>query len=641
MNIIRKLLQSPFAAFLFISILVFFVIIGLRSTGSLESLEFAAYDWFIRLKPEVSRADPRIVIIGISEKDIRNQGRWPLTDNTLAQALSILARCKPRAIGLDIFRDIPVPPGNEKLNSILSRNRHIIGVMKFGDNEVPPPPVLKDTDRIGFNDILVDPGGIVRRALLFMDDGATVFSSFALKLALMYLQGEGMVPQSDPYNPQYLKLGETTIRPFEPNDGGYVRADARGYQFLLGFDDVVGSFPNFSLTSLLSGRVDLEAIKDRVVLIGVEAQSVKDLFFTPFSRGFQGDQAISGVSLHALIVSELVRFALDEGSPIKTANERQEAFWILLWCMMGGVMGLRVRSPWRFSVYGFGGAVILGLIACLALLKGWWIPVVPPAMAWLVSAAIVTAHMSNQEKKQRAILMQLFSKHVSPEVAEQIWRQREQFLDGRRPRSQKLVATVFFSDLKGFTSASESMDPQSLIDWLNTYMEPMTQLVMQHGGVIDDYAGDGIKANFGIPLPRKTNAEISQDAVNAVNCALAMEKEIERLNVICQERHLPAVGIRIGIFTGSAVAGAVGSSQRLKYTTVGDTVNVAARLESYDKDLAKDSPCRILIGENTLQYLNNQFMTKRIGQVSLKGKDEKISIHRVIGRTGESFNNKS
>ena len=210
--------------------------------------------------------------------------------------------------------------------------------------------------------------------------------------------------------------------------------------------------------------------------------------------------------------------------------------------------------------------------------------------------------------------MQLFSKHVSREVAEVIWKERDQFLDGGRPRSQKLISTVLFTDLEGFTALSEKMDPQALIDWLNTYHEAMAQLVMKHGGIVDEYAGDGLKADFGVPVPRTTEAEISQDAVNAVNCALAMKREIKRLNTLWHERNLPTVNMRVGIFTGPVVAGSLGSTQRLKYTTIGDTVNIASRLERLAKDLAgydfKNSPCRILIGESNLRYLGNQLKQK-------------------------------
>jgi adenylate cyclase len=178
---------------------------------------------------------------------------------------------------------------------------------------------------------------------------------------------------------------------------------------------------------------------------------------------------------------------------------------------------------------------------------------------------------------------------------------------------------------------SEKMNPQDLIGWLNAYMEPMTRLIMEHGGVIDDYAGDGIKANFGVPLPRTNEDEVRKDAVNAITCALAMEKEMHRLNSHWSEKGLPAMGIRVGINTGPVVAGLLGSARRFKYTTVGDTVNIAARLEAYDKEVGKESVCRILIAESTLLYLDSRFKTEKIGEVSLKGKDERITVYRVLG----------
>jgi len=155
-------------------------------------------------------------------------------------------------------------------------------------------------------------------------------------------------------------------------------------------------------------------------------------------------------------------------------------------------------------------------------------------------------------------------------------------------------------------------------------------------GGVDDYAGDGIKANFGVPFPRQTKEEIGEDAKNAVTCAIAMGKEVERLNRVWQKKGLPLAGTRIGIFTGSVVAGALGSSQRMKYTTVGDIVNTAARLESYDKNLAKESPWRVLIGDVTHQHLDGQFYTEKIGEVDLKGKNDKINVYRVFSKGNET-----
>jgi adenylate cyclase len=525
------------------------------------------------------------------------------------------------------------------LEAVLTRHRHIIAVMKVGEGEavgVPPPPVLAQTEQVGFNDILVDPDGIVRRGLLFVDDGGAHAYAFALRLALHYLQVEGITPRPDATDPEHLRLGPTTIRPLESHDGGYVGMDARGYQFLLDFPGGREPFPTLSLRALLAGDLEPEAIHDKIVLIGVTAESVKDFFYTPYSSGLRANHHLSGIGLHAQIVSQLLQMGLGDRAPVAITPKWQEGLWIWLWSVMGGLLGLQGRGAWRFTLGAVSGLLLLSLAVVLTRWHGWWIPWVPPAMTWLLAAAVVTAYMSHHEKGQRALLMQLFSAHVSPEVAEVLWQQRDRFLDGGRPRSQQVHITVLFSDLRGFTAISESMAPGALMDWLNAYLETMTQVVMAHGGVIDDYAGDGVKANFGVPLARTTDAEICQDAVNAVQCALAMAHELDRLNARWQAQHLPTMAMRIGIFTGPAVAGSLGSARRLKYTTVGDTVNTAARLESARPDLGAPQdpprPCRILIGETTAQYVAPHFSMHRIGEMKLRGKEQPITVYRVAGR---------
>jgi adenylate cyclase len=631
MRVVTKMIRNPLFAAALSCLLVFLAIMGVRRNGNLEFLELSAYDWFVRLRPSSFLLDSRITVVQISEKDILSIGRWPITDDILAKALTLLLKDRPKAIGLDIFRDIPVPPGTEILNAVLLENPNIIVTMKFGEGGVRPPPVLKGTEQVSFNDILIDPGGVVRRGLLFLDEGDSVAYSLALRLALLDLQAQGIVPRPDEQNPQHLRLGSVTFRPFEANDGGYVKADARGYQFLLDYQGPEAPFRTYALADLLAGKIPQAAVNDKIVLIGVTAQSVKDLFFTPYSRGFSEAQPVPGVILHALMVRQLLRAGLQGVHPLGTLSESQESLWIFLWSLLGGILGLKARSAWRFSLFGFAGVLLIGLSAYAAFRFRWWVPLAPPALAFILTAALVTAYVTSLERKERALLMQIFSKQVSKEVAESLWQQREQFLKNGRPRSQKLITTAFFSDLRGFTAVSEKMDPQDLMDWLNLYMDRMTGIIMNHGGIIDDFAGDGIKANFGLPLPVQSESAIRGDALAAVRSALDMEGEMHRLNAHWREKGLPEVGMRIGIYTGPAVAGALGGLQRMKYTTIGDTINTASRLESYDKELGKEALCRILIGESTLRYLGPEFRTERIGEVSLKGKEEKITIHRVLG----------
>ena len=638
---LSKLVQSPLVIGLVISMLVFLGLLGLRLTGSFETFELAVYDWYLRLRPDVP-ADARIVLITVTENDIRQQGTWPLPDATIARALDILAASRPRAIGLDIYRDIPVPPGHDVLEMVLRSHPNIVTVTKVGltaETSVPPPAVLRDTEQVGFSDMVVDPGGTVRRGLLFLDQEGNTFYAFAFRLALLYLQAEHIGPRPDATHPQYLRLGRTTIRPFEANDGGYIRADANGYQFLLDFQGGHHAFPTFPLTSLLTGNVDPAAIRDKVVLIGITAISVKDVFYTPYSRGRQADQWLPGVALQAHSVSQLLRAALAGHAMMTSSSEQQETLWLLLWSVLGTASGLCIRSPWRLALLAGIGVLGLGLAGYGALLYDWWIPVVPPVLAWGLSGPCVLLYVSSQERTQRSVLMRLFAQSVSPEVAETLWQQREQFMAGSRPHPQRLTATVLFTDLEGFTSVSECLGEQALMDWLETYLEVMSQHVMAHGGVINKYMGDAIMALFGVPIPHTSEAEISQDAVHAVHCALAMRRELIQLNQRWQDQQQPTIRMRVGICTGPLVAGTVGSVERLEYTVHGDTVNTASRLESYGKEAFSiediDSPCRILISATTLHYLGQQFQTQYVGEVQLKGKEQTTTVYRVLGEQHE------
>ena len=632
-----KLLQSPLVVGLVISMLVFVGVLGLRLAGSFETFELTVYDWYLRLRPDVP-ADARIVLITVTEHDMRQQGTWPIPDATIARALDILAASRPRAIGLDIYRDIPVPPGHDALETVLRNHANIVVLTQIGlsaETSVPPPAVLRDTEQVGFSDVVVDPGGTVRRGLLFLEQEDSTFYSFAFRLALLYLQAENIGPRPDATHPQYLRLGRTTMRPFEANDGGYIRADASGYQFLLDFRGRHEAFATFPLTSLLTGKVEPAAIHDKVVLIGIAATSVKDVFYTPYSRGRQADQRLAGVALQAHSVSQLLRAALEGQATITSFSDQQEALWLLLWSVLGTAAGIWIRSPWRLAFLALGGVLVLGLSGYGALLYGWWIPVVPPVLAWGLSGPLVLTYVSAQERTQRSVLMRLFAQSVSPEVAETLWQQREQFLAGSRPHPQRLTATVLFTDLEGFTSVSECLGEQALVDWLETYLDIMSQQVMAHRGVINKYMGDAIMALFGVPIPHTSEAEISQDAVHAVQCALAMQRELIQLNRRWQDLQQPTIRMRVGIYTGPLVAGTVGSAERLEYTVLGDTVNTAARLESYGKETFSaeviDSPCRILIGATTLQYLGQQFQTQYVGEVHLKGKAQTTTVYRVLG----------
>ncbi|MBI5639498.1 MAG: adenylate/guanylate cyclase domain-containing protein [Nitrospirae bacterium] len=639
MNLLRTAGKSPFLFPLLMGILVAISVIAVRSAGWLQSFELISYDTYRGFGIKKTLSDERIVLIKIREADIQQMGTWPLTDSAMAELLTKVLSYRPSVIGVDIYRDIPVPPGKEKLAGVFSGHANIIGVRKMGDDQstgISAPYVLKDRELVGFNDIIVDPDGVVRRGLLFLDDDEGVIGAFSLLLAGHYLKDRGITPEPGEADPQLLKLGKTTFIPLQEKDGGYAGIDTRGYQYLLDFRKA--GFPSFSYGDVVSGRIPADALSDRIVIIGATAESLKDHFPTPLSRSLLSGQQVYGLEIHAAMTSQLIRAALEGSRPMSSLKETYEWFWILLWAGMGTVLGLRTRSFIRFFLSVLAGLCVLVVVTYYVFVLGWWIPLIPPGLACLASTALTTAFMSYREKAERNLLMQLFSSHVSPDVAEVIWAQREKFLSDGRPRPTKLQATVFFADMKGFTSISERLDPQTLMDWLNEYMEAVAQTIILHGGIINKYIGDAVMAVFGIPVARETEQEIAADARNAVNCAIEMGRELELLNKSWAKRRLPIVRIRVGICTGTLVAGSLGSSQRMEYTVIGDTVNIASRLESYGKDEQHPDlgamSCRILISETTMRYLGDRFLTKKVGEVSLKGREEKTNIYLVTGRAG-------
>jgi adenylate cyclase len=376
-------------------------------------------------------------------------------------------------------------------------------------------------------------------------------------------------------------------------------------------------------------------VRDRVVLIGVTAESVRDDFYTPLSAGLGAKQHVPGVEVHAQFAAQLLRIALDDERPVGSLPDWMEWLWICLWSGLGALLGARTLRPWRLSL-----AVILGLAAVagaayLMLLGRWWWPVVPPGLVWIGATGAVIAYQSYREHAERGILMRLFSQHVSKEVAEAIWHEREQFAHGGRPRPRSLVVTALFTDLTGFTTVSERFTPEALMDWLNEYMDVMAQEISRHNGVIRQYAGDSIVALFGVPVPRRGEAEITNDAVNAVRCALAMERRLLELNRRWQAAERPVTGMRIGIVTGGAVSGTLGSRDRWEYVVVGDTLNTASRLESFDKDVHPPDPltrpCRILIAASTFDRVADLFEMQWVSEARLKGKQQLVGIYRVLG----------
>jgi len=621
------------------------VVLGVRHLGVLEPFELSALDQMVRWRPDRGE-DPRLLVVGITEEDIQTQKNWPLPNQVVAEALQKLQQHQPRAIGLDIYRTslrqaetncqiLPTDPGDAALAKQLqtANTITITNIGSIDENGIPPIPCLP-AEQIGFNDVPEDKDDIIRRNLLFASSNEKVLFSFSLRLALLYLEALGIEPEPSKIDDQYMQLGDAVFIWLESNSGSYQALDSGGYQILLNYRSPEKVAPQVSLTDVLEDRIDPSLVKGKIVLIGTTAPSIKDTFSTPYTPVAKKNFKMPGVAIHAHMVSQILDAASGEQPLFWFWPEWAEMLWISGWAIVGGSLAWVIRHPITLGLSGLG---TMGTLAgsCLVLFSyQGWIPVVAPAMTLVMTGGAVVAYRAYQSQKQQQTVMRLLGQNTSPEIAAALWKSRDRLLKSGKLPGQKLTATMLFTDIKDFSSISEQMPPEKLLEWLNEFLGAITQEVQLHHGIVNKFTGDGLMAVFGVPVSRSSPEAIAADAQEAVACALAMGDRLRELNQVWQEKGLPAVQMRVGIFTGPVVAGSLGGKERLEYGVIGDSVNIASRLESCEKERQVDF-CRVLIARETLVHLHNQFQVEPWGLMSLKGKQQPIDVYRVVCHASE------
>ncbi|MEH1885242.1 CHASE2 domain-containing protein [Nostoc sp.] len=625
-NIKRKLWQwrGVFIAAPSAGALVFI----LRLSGLLQMLELAALDQMFLLRSS-EPIDPRIVIVEINESDVQKLGKrgyWPLPDGLLAQVLEKLKQQKPSAIGLDLYRDLPVGFGHQSLVKVFESTPNLVGVQKVAQSEdssaVAPPPALKKLGQVGANDFPLDGDGKIRRSLMYLADqnGENVFS-FSFKLAYLYLSDRKIdVGQTEDY---LVKTGNVIYPLFQGNDGGYVRAEDQGYQILINYRGFRDKFQHISIMDVLENRISKDLLKGRIVLIGPTAESLKDLFYTPYSSTIlTAPKRMSGVAIHANAISQILSATLDNRSLIKTWRKLQEWLWISVWSLIGAILrwqqryssGSKRKSLLPLISILLAGCCLIGS-SYLAFIAGWWIPVVPSLIALIVSALAVTAYIAMTAGEIR----KTFGRYLTDEVVANLLENPE----GLKLGGERKKITILTSDLRGFTATAERLSAEEVIKIINFYLGYMADVITQYHGTIDEFMGDGILVLFGAPISRE------DDAMRAIACAVAMQLAMEPVNQKIQQMGLPKLEMGIGINTAEVVVGNIGSEKRTKYGIIGNQVNLTYRIESYTVG------GQIFISESTIKEAGS--IIKLIGhkEVQAKGVKEPIKIYEVGGIAGE------
>jgi CHASE2 domain-containing sensor protein len=373
------------------SLVVIAGLLLLRGVGAMQSLELMAFDQLLRLRPK-EPIDSRVVIIGIQENDLQQLGRYPVTDQVLAETIQAIVRFKPAAIGVDIFRDFAVPPGENSLKQVIQTTPDLFLAYRHTPDRFGTKisaPSIATPEQQGFVDVQLDPDGNLRRLLMgFQDDRGIAHLSLSVQLADTFLARQHQELQG-----QYPFVSEQF--------GAYQKIDAGGDQLMLNPRQQRRPFQQFSLTAVQQGKLQPSDIEGKVVLIGLTAISVKD---TVNAMGVlrRSNGQVNGVEVQAHAVSQLLGATLDRRPLVQSWPDSVELIWIIGCGVMGVLVGRLTRSPiaaFIGLVVGLSG--IVGLSYGLLLL-GWWIPLVPAALAFFTNASgFVAAQIYQQEQDLR------------------------------------------------------------------------------------------------------------------------------------------------------------------------------------------------------------------------------------------------
>ncbi|MGD1918402.1 MAG: CHASE2 domain-containing protein, partial [Pleurocapsa sp.] len=350
------------------------IILTLRFTGILQAWEWNLLDRFFiwRLTDTI---EPRVVVVTISEQDLQAVGRIPIPNKILAEAINNLKVKQPKAIALDLYRDLPVELPDISLQQIIRSTPNLYLVEKVIGELISPPNV--DSERLGFSDVIIDSDDKVRRALLSIaDKNGQVKFSLGAKIALQYLQDKQLQFQ---YLTDYrYRLGEANFKRLTANSGGYINADVGGYQILLNYWGTENNFTRYSLTEVLNNQIAESEIRDRLIFIGSTAESVRDAFATPYSKGwFRSPRRMPGVFIHANVASQIINSAMGERPLIINLSIGCELLCILTWVIIAVAITRKLRSLFIITIYIFLITAILIAICYVTFIVGYWLPLVP------------------------------------------------------------------------------------------------------------------------------------------------------------------------------------------------------------------------------------------------------------------------
>ena len=632
----------------------------------LEVLDRKFLDFRHLVRGPVAASD-QIVIVAIDERSLARLGRWPWPRARLAELIGRLDAAGVTAVGVDVVLDQPATAvdrqaleaaldadprrpaaalrdvlrdelnDDARLAAALQRSGHVVLAHFFEFDGAPAPDLAQTTAGLpeltvlalggarlaavpgppaatrarlpvvplaaaaaatGHINFAPDPDGIYRRLPIAVRVGDRLIPPLSLELVRVSRGGAPSVTV-DQGGIRTARLGDLEL----PVDGAG--------QLWLDFLGPPQTVATVSAADVLDGQVPADRLAGRIALVGFTAAGFDEVT-TPFAA------VVPGVEVQATVLDNVLGNRL-----------LRRPWWLVpaeaaVVVLLGVIVGPALR--WLRGGWGTIAAMVLAaayfwVTQALFTTTGLALGGLYPLAALVLCVAGGAAYLSVVEEGEKRRIRSAFRHYVNPEIADLIARDPSRLRLGgeRRPIS------VLFSDIRGFTSIAEHLPPETLGEMLGQYLEAMTDTVFAHGGLLDKYIGDAVMAFWGSPV------QVEDHATRCCRAALDMLAALKRLNRRWHEAGLPRLHIRIGIGSGNAIVGNFGSSRRFSYTAVGDTVNLASRLEHLNKEFGTS----VLISNETRAALGDEFVCREVGRITVRGRVQPSTVHELVGRRSD------
>jgi len=650
-----------------VSVAIGLAFAGLRLAAltPLEILDFKTLDFRHLIRGGLP-PHPGITIVGIDEASLTALGRWPWPRARLAALVDALAAGGASVIGFDVVFDqrdealdlstaaemvdaAPLRPSRELLADLRGHGDRMLAesmrrsgrvvLAFFGEFDGDPDaavaetaarvpelsvrmpsgdaaralalipdvtrlhvavPALAESAAHGHINALPDADGLYRRVPLVIRAGERLAPAFSLQLAAQRLGGAAPMLTLARDGVEGIRVGDRAV---PVSSAGQIWVNHLGPS---------RTFRQVSAADVIAGRVPPESIDGRIVIVGFTASGFDEIT-TPFAP------VVPGVELQATAVDNVL-----------LGRSLWRPWWAVpfeavLIVVLSLAMGLALQ---RLSILpavavAMALALVYGTLSQMLFARsGLALGALYPLAGMALSLLGSSIHKAVTEQREKRLIRDAFRHYLSPEVTELLANDPSRLRLG----GHRLPLTILFSDIRGFTTLAEQMEPETLGEYLIEYLSAMTDVVFRHKGLLDKYIGDAVMSFWGAPV------EIPDHAVRCCEAALGMLEALAGLNADWETRGLPRIEVGIGINTGEPIVGNFGSVDRFDYTAVGDAVNLASRLEGMNKTYGT----RILISESTREAVGDAFVCREVGRIRVRGREQETLIHELVGRSGDA-----